>query len=208
MLVVFVAQAEVDRQVVAQPPVVLRKQVQPVRPTVLVARARCRPRRRRIAEQEIGERVPAELAGVGEGAARVVRLLGPNCRWKKYAPNFRRWRPGRGDVVEQLEVLIVAGDTKTSGRPRCCTDRSSRSAGIPYRADRSSHRAGPPACEVDPRGSRSLLPPTTHPAKAGARSAGGAEHDAYGWPPRFRAFVSRGAETRHQGFLKALVPNG
>ena len=110
VLVVFVAQAEVDRQVAAHPPVVLRVQVQPVGAAVLVAAADAGDRRRRIAEQEVGERVAGELSGVGECAARVVGLLGPELQMKEVAAELEAVRAAIDEhVVVELEVLVVCG---------------------------------------------------------------------------------------------------
>ena len=90
MLVVLVAQAEVERQVVARLPVVLRVEVQPVGAAVLVAAADARGRRRRVPEQEVGERVAAELPGVGEGAAGVVGLLGMELQVEEVGAELQR----------------------------------------------------------------------------------------------------------------------
>ena len=66
-------------------------------------------RRRRIAEQEVGERVAGELAGVGERAARVVGLLGPKLQMEVVAAELHAMRAAVDrDVVVQLEVLVVA----------------------------------------------------------------------------------------------------
>ena len=132
VLVVLVAQAEVERQVVARLPVVLRVEVQPVGAAVLVAAADARDRRRRIAEQEVGERVAGELPGVGEGAARVVGLLGPELQVEVVAAELQAVRAAiERDVVVELEVLVVARGERPSDRPSCCRARRSRSAGSP-----------------------------------------------------------------------------
>ena len=91
-------------------PVVLGVEVQPVRPAVLVAPADAGYRRRRIPEQEVGERVAGELPGVGEGAARVVRLLRPQLQVVVVGAELHAVRPAvERHVVEELEVVVVAG---------------------------------------------------------------------------------------------------
>ena len=66
-------------------------------------------RRRRIAEEEVGERVAGELAGVGERAARVVRLFGPKLQVEVVGAELQAVRAAIDrDVVVQLEVLVVA----------------------------------------------------------------------------------------------------
>ena len=90
-------------------PVVLRVEMQPVGPAVLVATPDAGHRGRRIAEQEIGERVAGELSGVGERAARVVRLLGSELQVEVVGAELQAVRAAiERDVVEQLEVLVVA----------------------------------------------------------------------------------------------------
>ena len=65
--------------------------------------------RRRIAEQEVGERVAGELPGVGERAARVVRLLGPQLQVEVVGAELHAVRAAVDrEVVVQLEVLVVA----------------------------------------------------------------------------------------------------
>ena len=82
MLVVLVAQARVHGQVVPDAPIVLRVQVQPVGPSVLVSSPDARCRRGGIAEEKIGKRVAGKLSGVGERATGVVGLLGPELQMK------------------------------------------------------------------------------------------------------------------------------
>ena len=77
VLVVLVAQSEIEREVASGPPVVLGVEVKPIAAAVLVAAADARGSRGRVSEQEVGERVAAELPRVTEGAARVVGLHRP-----------------------------------------------------------------------------------------------------------------------------------
>ena len=92
MLVVLVPEADVDREVAPNPPVVLREQMQPVRPPVLVAPSAAGHGRCRVAEQEIRKGVSTELAGVGESTSRVIRLLGPELQMKVVGANFEPMR--------------------------------------------------------------------------------------------------------------------
>ena len=88
-----------------RPPVVLRVEVQPVRAAVLVAAPGAGHRRRRIAEQEVGEGVAGELAGVGEGAAGVVGLFGAQAQVEVVGAELEAMRAAiHRDVLEQLEV--------------------------------------------------------------------------------------------------------
>jgi hypothetical protein len=75
VLVVLVPQARVQRQVIADVPVVLSIEVQPVRTTVFVSAADAGRRRRGIAKEEIGKRVARELSSVGKRTSRVVGLV-------------------------------------------------------------------------------------------------------------------------------------
>ena len=109
VLVVLVSQPDIDGEVAANPPVVLGEQMEPVRAAVLIAASDAGDGGRRIAEQEIGERVAAELTGVGERAARVVRLLGPELQVKVVAAELDAMRASvEQDVVVHLEMLVVA----------------------------------------------------------------------------------------------------
>ncbi len=105
MLVVFVAQAEVEGQVVARLPVVLRVEVDPVGAAVLVAAADARGGRRRVPEQKVRERIPAELPGVGEGAPRGVGLFGIELQVEEVGAELQPVGAAiERDVVEQLEM--------------------------------------------------------------------------------------------------------
>ena len=87
-------------------PVVLGVEVQPVAPAVLVAAADSGDGGRRIAEQEVGEGVAAELTGVGEGAARVVGLHRLQLQMVVVRAELQAVRAAvPGEVVVQLEVL-------------------------------------------------------------------------------------------------------
>ena len=109
VLVVLVAQAEVEREVAARLPVVLGVEVEPVGPAVLVAAADAGGGRRRVPEQEVGEGIAGELPRVGEGAARVVGLLGLELQVEVVGAELQPVRAAIDrEVVEQLEMLIVA----------------------------------------------------------------------------------------------------
>ena len=92
MLVVLVAQADVEGEVAPNPPVVLREQMQPVRPPVLVAPSVAGHGRCRVTEQEIRKGVSTELPRVGEGTSRAVRLLGSELQMKVVGANFQPMR--------------------------------------------------------------------------------------------------------------------
>ena len=67
-------------------------------------------RRRRVAEQEVGERIAAELAGVGEGAAGVVGLFGAQPQVEEVGAELQPVRAAiERDVVEELEVTGCRG---------------------------------------------------------------------------------------------------
>ena len=109
VLVVLVREPQVDREVAADPPVVLREQVEPVGSAVLVAASDARHRIRGITEQEIREGVAGELTCVGEGSARVVGLLGSELQVEVVGADLDAMRaPVEEHVVENLEVRVVA----------------------------------------------------------------------------------------------------
>src|SRR4029450_1437027 len=83
VLVVLVAETDVHREVFANPPVVLRKQMEPVRAAVFVASSNAGHCGGRIPEQEIAESVAGDVAGVGKRPARVVGLLGQELQVKE-----------------------------------------------------------------------------------------------------------------------------
>jgi hypothetical protein len=109
VLVVFVAQSEIHSQVAANPPVVLREDMEPVGASVLVATPASAGGCRRVAEQEIGKGIASELTGVGERAAGVIGLLRPELQMKVVAAELDPMRTAvEQHVLVQLKVLIVS----------------------------------------------------------------------------------------------------
>src|SRR2546426_2549226 len=83
--------------------------MQPVGAGVLITAADARCRRGRKSEKEIGKRVAAELAGVGECAACVIGLLRPKLQVEVVAAKFEAVRPAvDGEIIVELHVLVVA----------------------------------------------------------------------------------------------------
>src|SRR6267143_2259145 len=87
--------------------------MQPVRTAVLVTAADAGCRRRRISKQEISKRVPGELTGIGEGAACIVRLLGPKLQMEVVRAKFDPvYAAVHRDVVVEFDVLVVPKDKR------------------------------------------------------------------------------------------------
>lgn len=134
VLVVLVAQAEVERQVVAHLPVVLNKKAPPGGATVLDAPADAGTGCRRVAEEEVTERVPAGLPRVGKGAPRVVGLFGPELQVEQVGAELQAVAAAVGDhVLVQLQVSVVAPDGRSWITERAVDTRRGdlRKAGVP-----------------------------------------------------------------------------
>ena len=203
VLVDLVAQPDVEGQVVADPPVVLRVEMQPVGAGILApAPADARARLDRVAEQEVGERVPAEPAGVAEAAAGRVRVLGPETEMEPVAAELQAMRAAVDQkVVVELEVLVAPEDE--AGR---IAHRAVEPGGVDLRvadvARIAGHAEQPGGlCEIDAAVQALLAAVDAHPPEARL-----VEHRCADRPRVARGEVARpgreGApETRNQRLL-------
>ena len=126
----LVAQPVVDRQVGAHAPVVLRVEVQPRRPAVLVGAADADLRGARIAEQKISERVAGELPGEGERAARGLRILRVERQPEQIAADLEAMRAAIDQqVVVELDSCGCRARRTSSDRRSCCRRRRTTTCG-------------------------------------------------------------------------------
>ena len=106
--------------------------------------------------------MPDELAGVGECAARVVRLLGSELQVEVVAAELQPVRAAiQRDVVEELELLVVARgeDRRIAERAVEAAGRDLREAGVARIA--WSRQAGRPAARTSLPRFRLIWPPST-----------------------------------------------
>ncbi len=207
MLVVLVPQADVESEVAPNAPVVLREQMQPVRPAVLVAPSVAGHGRCRVTEQEIRKGVSTELPRVGEGTSRAVRLLRSELQMKVVRAQFQPMRASiQPDVVIQLEMLVV---TVNEGRriaeravQAACGDlRKPDVSGIGRDTLQSDL-----ARKVDPAVLAHLTTCDAHPPDAELVHDRAPEHVrvADAQVPRLRAHVS--SEAGYKRLLQAACP--